>query len=211
MEDQAKEILNYLKKVHISNSKLVDFSVNDKKKAIWYLQGSSISTAYSVLDHFVNGHAISAAKEWRFANEIRDLIALMDGMEEDDRRIKAWYKGHVVERKKGELLPRLKNSPLPEAFYADEEKIKREHIDELSKLVHPTLNAVRYNAYRLPSGSEAFSYDWDLLKKFSDINLIIKSALICAVHSLSYPLRTFNLTQPVRDNLNELYETASKM
>jgi hypothetical protein len=208
-DEAVLDVLQRLVKIHRDTAELVDFNVEDRRRAIWYLQGSSISTAYSIFGMYKNGYAVGASHEWRFVNELRDLVALFDGMSDDNkndiRKIKAWYKGRIVERERHELLSSKDITNLGDDFYIREKKIKNQLLDELSIFAHPSINASRYNVYKLPIG-EVYDYEWSRLKDFEDIKVPIYASLTCAIHCLITPQRTLNQTQEVRDELNTLYE-----
>lgn len=124
-------------------------------------------------------------------------------MPDSDRRIRAWYRGEVVERRRNETMP--EQPGMPKDFYETEAATRREHLDTLSKFVHPTINVARYNAAP-HMGTEKFIYDWSYFIKFDELLIIVNTALICSIHSLLAPAGTVPITYKLRTELDDLYE-----
>lgn len=209
MIEEINEILNELIDIHADKSGAIDFDTNNRARAIWYLQGSGISSVYAVIAMYQMGFALSAAREWRIVNENRELIVLFDFMSDDDRRVRGWYNSGVIERKKDEN-PGAVHPSLTDEFYKKEQEIRRKLLSELSTFAHPTIKTARYNVHKTPLG-EIFDYSWVTLREFPEIKIIIKAALTCAIDNLRFPLRTSNNTQEVRDKLDALYARANQL
>ena len=197
------DVADRLVKEHKDLRKSIDFKTNNKSRAIWYLQGATISAIYALWTMYENGLNVSESHEWRYVNEIRDLISLFENMQEDDRRIAAWYKGHVVERSRKDTL--TEHEGMPVGFYEAEREVRLNHLDELSKFIHPTIKVARFNVYRSPFG-EQFSYDWSDMKFFNETLIIVKTAVICSIHALLLPSTSNPISYELRLELNDLYK-----
>ena len=202
MPEEIPPMLERLSEIHKALTSQVDFASENRGRAIWYLQGAAISTAYALWSMYKTGLAVPASHEWRYVNEIRDLVTLFEHMEDGDRRIRAWYRGEVVERRRREPLPEMPG--LPEEFYETETANRREHLDTLSKFVHPTIKVARYNASPY-MGAEVFIYDWSYFEEFDELLIIVNTALICSIHSLLIPATTLPVSLEVRRELNTLF------
>lgn len=198
--------LEELTNLHIELSERIDFNKDDRRRAIWYLQGCSISTTRTVLTMYKEGYAVAMSHEWRFINEVRELVQLFDIMQDNDRRINAWYKGHVINWKNGEHPTEPFMEILGDEHFLKTEKARKDLINQLSKFAHPT-TIVRYNVHRTHDG-ELFDYEWSTIKEFEELKIIVRAALMCSIHCFLLPLRTINLDQSTRDKLTKLYNEA---
>lgn len=202
--DIIEQIISRLIEIHTASKQRIDFEIDDRKKAIWYVQGCAISTSESIFSMYLGGYAVAASHQWRFVNELRDLVALFDRIQDDDRRVKAWYRGEVIERKRNEPINDVVNRLLGDEFYSKEIEARKALMDSLSTFVHPTVKVVRYNVYKKPN-TEEFDYDWSTLRINDEILIIVKTSLICAIHCLNGALNTLRQPIEVENELNLLY------
>lgn len=191
--------------IHSQQSKMIDFSVNDKKHAIYLLQGGAMTSVASAYKFFRTGMYVPCAQQKRMLDEILNLIMFFDENEENDRQLRAWFDGRVIERQPGNagnlsIEERAKRYYiLPEQVKTLDELMERMNA-EMSKYMHPTINAIRSNmskskhlfdyhhtyTYRQPSMSP---YDFGVLY------------MVPAINTLLVPIRNLLLPQNYFDEL----------
>lgn len=188
MEKQQKSIIGYLKIVHSKNKKSTDFTKNDRRHAIYLLQGAAITSCETV--YSIKNNIGALQREWRFIRETADLIEYFDTLPESDRHLKAWFRGEVITP-----LPRTKRQRrdgcpgLPSKLYDQMDKLGKKLIDTISKGLHPTRTAVQTNFNRI---SKDFDYEHRFVPVLDDYH-INASFIVPAIQSFVLPFSSFKL------------------
>lgn len=196
--DKLSEILAYAIQVHLSLRKQVDFDLEDKKHAIYLLQGGALTALTSAMEFNLRGYMIPRAQQKRMIDEIVDLITFFDEINDDARQIKAWFKGQVVEREPGNKGNLTIEERASRYYFSHDQvqfidKLKKQINEVMSKFMHPTIDAVRANAYRR---TNIFDYYHSNTKSKSmspeDFgNLYI----VPVIHAILIPIRILRLTE----------------
>lgn len=151
--DKLSEILAYAIQVHLSLHKQVNFDLEDKKHAIYLLQGGALTALASAMEFNLRGYLIPRAQQKRMVDEIVDLITFFEETSDNARQIKAWFKGRVVEREPGNQGNLTTEERAELYFFSPEQvlamdKLKKQINEVMSNYMHPTIEAIRANAYR---------------------------------------------------------------
>lgn len=152
------QAIRRLRELHARNYSLADFAVKDRKHAIYLLQGAAITSA-------INGQQLLGrfgmfGREWRYIAEVSYLIEYLDELEDNDRRVKAWFRGEVIKRVpvKNQIDSTLRQaqSPLGAGFFKMYDDEHRAMTNELSKFAHATMSSTLPNVYKATC---RFDYD----------------------------------------------------
>ena len=196
--EKLNEIITYAKSVHISLREQVDFTVQNKKHAIYLLQGGALTTVSTAMLFNIKGYLVPRAQQKRMIDEIRNLITFFDEIDENARQIKAWFKGHVIEREPGNT-GNLTIAERSERYFFTPEIVEK--IDTLnlqinnmmSKYMHPTIHAMRANVFRR---SHLFDYDHLYTASHSMSAVDFGNLYVVpAIHALLIPVKALMLTR----------------
>lgn len=156
-----ERVLSYCKLTHIALKNQVNFGIEDKKHALYLLQGGAISVTSSALAFNYRGLMLPRAQQKRMLDEVMDLILFFIELTDNSRQLKAWFRGHVVEREPGNR-GNMSAEDRAKIFFFTTDQIKmldkliKQMNNELSKFMHPTIQAVRANSSK---SRHIFDYD----------------------------------------------------
>ncbi len=147
---RLSEILAYAVQVHISLRQQVDFNLEDKKHAIFLLQGGALTALATAMEFNQIGYMVPRAQQKRMIDEIVDVINFFDEIDDDARQIKAWFKGKVVEREPGNKGNLTEEERATRYYFSPDQvkafdKLRKEINKVMSDFMHPTLRAIRAN------------------------------------------------------------------
>lgn len=195
---RLEEMLDIAKKVHMSLIPRINFNLEDKKHAIYLLQGGILTAVSNAITFIQGGYHAPASQQKRLIDEAINLIWFFDENDSQTRQIKAWFNGHVVEREEGNK-GNLTASQRAKLNFLPEEEIKT--MDEMyaglsnitSKSMHPTLSTMRANCSK---STHLFDYDNLLPKKPNysprDFGNFF---VIPALYSLLIPIRSLLVSE----------------
>lgn len=213
-----KQILDYAASVHQSLIPRVNFEKNDKKHAIYLIQGGVLTTAFTALKFNLDNYYAQTSQQKRLIDEAIDLIWFLDEdtNEEQSRQLKAWFNGKIVEREPGNsgnltMEDRAKINLLTKEQIQHIHSLQKQLNNITSKMVHPTITAMRANSSK---SSHIFDYD-NLLSKELPFNSkdFGNMFVIPALYSLLIPVRHLLLPKKDFDQLrsfvSEIEESGS--
>jgi hypothetical protein len=155
--NEIKSLIAYSQEVHSNLRRKIDPNSNDRKHAIWLLQGYIISSVTLAFELNQRGAALSTGQQPRVLEEAVDLISLFEELPEHSRQLKAWFNEHVVSRQANSVsIERRK-----ELYGLAEETIRQsDHIQNTinqfwARFMHPTIRLSRTN---LDKTSYSFDY-----------------------------------------------------
>ena len=215
---RLREILKYAKKVHKTSIRSqVDYKKNDKKHAIYLLQGGVLTAATNAFEFNSKGLLAPRAQQKRMIDEIVALIFFFDELSDHARQVKAWFNGSIVERSQGNK-GNLTSDERASRYSLTAEQIQR--MDSLRKqsnqimslYMHPTIEVIRSNVFK---DSNVFDYDHErtythVIEPATFGNLYVTPAL----HSLLTPIRVLHLGQEefanIRSHDNEIQQSRNE-
>lgn len=196
--NRISEILEDAKQVHSGLRNQVDFNLEDKKHAMYLLQGGILTAITTALRFNNEGLLAPRAQQKRMIDEIIDLITFFDEVNENSRQLRAWFSGKVVERTTGnkgnltaqERATRVNLTPA-QVRYLDELRKKSNLI--MSQYMHPTIEVVRANVFRK---THLFDYNH---RYTSSLAIFAKDFgnlyVVPGLHALLLPARVLTLSE----------------
>ncbi|MDO8269981.1 MAG: hypothetical protein Q7T54_04915 [Candidatus Levybacteria bacterium] len=158
---RLKAILDVAKRIHISSISRIDFDKEDKKHAIYLLQGGVLTAVSNAFQFNLNGFYVPTTQQKRLIDEAIDLIWFFDENLKKQRQLRAWFAGRIVERVPGNE-GNLTLKQRAEINLLDIDRIQK--MDDLQKTInhivsevmHPTIKAMRANSSKR---THLFDYD----------------------------------------------------
>lgn len=149
---------NYLKaldvarEIHKEMGKNINFQVEDKKLAIYFLQGGNITQSYLAIKAWENGDSNTVFRAKRFIHESMELSLFFSVLPDNDRHIKSWFSDIIVgvpdlNLPKNRIIKEdiLRITGWDENQFDLLQKNSKEIKHGFSKGVHPNFRAVVYN------------------------------------------------------------------
>ena len=160
-------MLEFTKGLHRINRQRVDFSINNRKHAIYLLQGGILTACSRALDFNQKGYHMSTILHKRMIDETINLIWFFDDTNDTSRHLRAWFRGDVVERKSGKggelsIEQRAKMGHSSPELIATLDDLFKKMNNETSKYMHPTINIMKSN---LLKRTLFFDYDYKTISK----------------------------------------------
>lgn len=216
--DLIGKMLFDAKCIHRASLQHVEFETENKRHAIYILQGGMLTLSSFALRFCLEGLTLPRSQQWRMLVEALDLILYLNELPDDSRKIKAWFRGEVVTR----TVSKTDNPPISVRLYGalteeqvtSADKTKNNLVDILSKYaMHPTLKNMQAN---MMMDTNEFDYDCLLTPKpESEINpgIFARAYVIQTLQSLLLPITVFPKTHEefrlIKGHLDEI-EIATK-
>jgi hypothetical protein len=201
------ETLTHAFKLHSSFRKAVNPAVQDKKLAIYYLQGGCLTEANNALRAWSIGDLNAPGRSKRFIDECSHLIIYLASISNSERYIKRFFSDEILT-----ILPTKHAEEIMDYTGWDKATFETflDYGDQLlhgfSKGVHPTFRAVAYN-----SNIDTAEFDYELermkfatIKGFDFANFVV----IPAVDTI---LSVADLFGPITEDWKLLREKRNKM
>lgn len=151
--DSCSQIIQEAISVHKNIYQQIEFDKEDKKHAIYLLQGAVITSVYSALVFNIKGYLNPVAQQKRMIDEMVQLIMFFNEIKDDNRHLRAWFKGRIVERPKGRgdyltIEDRAKKYNLKPEHIRQLDKASKKLVDIVSLYSHPSIESVRVNVFK---------------------------------------------------------------
>ena len=196
--------------IHSTCQAQIDLKKQDRKLAIYYLQGGSLTAAHVALKNWYYGDLNGVWRSQRFIAETNKILEFLSIEENVNRELKSFFNGGYIEipnldnKKKAGLKEKiLKIRGYDEETHKKYTKTTKELNEEFSKGGHPTLSSSAYN-----SDKETGEFNYDLsaeefkcypIKNFDFANFII----IPAAHSVYVYSQAFSTEKEYLDKLGQ--------
>lgn len=208
--DDYEKTLKLACDIHSRYQNQIDIRNKDRKLAIYYLQGGSLTQAYVALKNWSCGDLNGVWRVQKFIAETNDLLLFLSIEENVSRELKSFFEGGYVE------LPNLENKKriaLKETILKirghDEEthkkfsKATKQLVQEFSKGGHPTLHSSAYNSDR-ETGEFDYKLSSDEFKYYPIPNFDFANFIIIpAVQSVYVYSQAFNTESEYLDILGK--------
>lgn len=196
-------ITERLIELHTINYTQVNFTEISKKRAIYFLQGASITSAINV-QKLVNEIGM-IGREWRYITEVSYTIEFIDELLDDDRRLKAWLEkeaiiGRETKKKYYDSTERQNRTGLSKDFFDEYDRRHLSMTHQLSKFAHASYLSTISNTNRVSRKFDYYqTYEDKEMRKDALWGIFISEAVDCFLA----PSATFPLEITIQ---NELYE-----
>lgn len=197
--DRISEILEDMKAVHTNLRLQIDFNLQNKRHAIYLLQGGILTAISTALELNARGYQVPRAQQKRMIDEIIDLIMFFDEVEEDSRQLRAWFGGRIIERTLGNqgnltVEDRAIRANLSPAQIRTLDNMRQRANQIMSQYMHPSIEAIRANCFRR---THIFDYNHDHTGSQHRIsaNEFGFLYLVPGLHALLLPARTLPLSE----------------
>jgi hypothetical protein len=188
-------IIDRLIELHKLNMNRVNFDVQDRKQAIYFLQGGAITCAINARK--LTNEVGILGREWRFISEIAYVIEYFDELNDRSREITAWFtKDAIIDRKPSKKTVdsslRQQKTGLPEDHFRQFDDSHKSLLRELSKFAHPSFPSVRANSTTITHQFDYYqTYDDDPGQREALRGIFISEAINCFLGpSKSLPLNS---------------------
>jgi len=187
------EIISNIKNFHKEIRKLIDISKEDRKHAIYLLQGGALSYLIYAYDFNNEGYIVPLAQQYRMILETIELILFFNELDDGSRYIKAFFKGHTIRIKQGnsgnpDIEDRIKISGLTEERLNRSDDLYKNLFNIGSDYMHPNLESIRA---KLINGSYIFDYERKFISKpYKSAIDFNKLFLIPVIHGFLLPINT---------------------
>ncbi len=210
--DELERILNAATKIHQGFRDRVDLSIKNRAHAIYILQGSALTNALALLESARQGYQNQVLATTRLVLESTELMDFFASIDDNDRRLKAWFGGAIVTPPRPSKSPKFADhiESLKQVFpSADEPQLRR--IQELQRMrwqvlsqsTHPTLGAARYNMTK----EGVFSYKCWMLRGAAMENYTVEAFIVRPViHTLGMYINIIRLTPAEFDKITDLLD-----
>jgi len=202
--NQVSDVIDDLKKAHLEQKGTVDFTTENRRYAIYVLQGGSLTALNYAYEFNLKGYVLPILQQHRMIAEIVDLILFFDEIDDGSRQVKAFFKNKTIGREPGNTgnlsyVERAKNTPFNAEQIKNTDELLNKVLNISSKLHHPTLDTLRSN---LSMRTHIFDYD-NLLsnKPHFGIEIFWNLLLLPVIHGLLLPENTMELTKEGYDKL----------
>lgn len=192
-------ILEDIKEVHTNLRLQIDFNLQNKRHAIYLLQGGILTAISTALELNARGYLVPRAQQKRMIDEIIDLIMFFDEGEENSRQLRAWFGGRIVERvpeNQGNLTveDRAVRANLSPDQIRTLENMRQRANQIMSQYMHPSIEAIRANCFRR---THIFDYNHEHtgLQHRISANDFAFLYLVPGLHTLLLPARTLPLSE----------------
>ena len=162
---EISEIISVMTNCHLEIRKLINKDIEDKKHAIYLLQGGSLSSLIYAYDFNNQGYIAPLMQQYRMMLETAELIIYFDELKDNSRQIKTFFKGKTVKRKPGNsgnptIEERIKLSGLTEEQLNREDELCEKLFNISSNYLHPTIESIRGDkGDNLLKNSYTFDYE----------------------------------------------------
>lgn len=148
--DDIHKIIEFAQKVHSNLRNKIDPDVEDRKHAIWLLQGLIITSATLAFEFNLRGIALSASQQQRLIGEAIELILFFEQLDDNSRQLRAWFNDYIVSRNEGSVSvdKRTKISGLSAEQIKASDNLHKKISEFWSKYMHPSLRVTRTNLYK---------------------------------------------------------------
>lgn len=151
--NRISEILDDAKDVHSNLRGQINFAQNNKRHAVYLLQGGILTAIFTALDFNDKSYLVPRAQQKRMIDEIIDLITFFDEGRENSRQLRAWFAGRIIQREpdnQGNLTAedRAARANLSAEQIHALDNLRREANHIMSQYMHPSIEAVRANVFR---------------------------------------------------------------
>ena len=165
---KISEIISVLINCHKEIRKLINKNIEDKKHAIYLLQGGSLNSLISAYDFNNQGYVTPLMQQYRMILETEGLIIYFDELKDNSRQIKAFFKGKTLKRKPENsgnptIEERIKLSGLTEEQLIRDDKLCEKLFNISSNYLHPTIESIRGG--NLFKNSYIFDYERKCIPK----------------------------------------------
>ena len=140
------EMLDELIRIHREIEKEIDFSIQDKRLAIYLILGGMITNEARSLYWLGIGNMENHAQLQRLLAESMDLVIFFCETEETSRQVKQWFNGRIISRQPGNA-GNLTLTQRARFFDTEEQTIK--NMDETVKIANEVLSPYMHPSYEL--------------------------------------------------------------
>jgi hypothetical protein len=212
-------IISRLIELHKLNQNMVNFENEDRKHAIYLLQGATITSAINIRN--INNQVGMIGREWRYASEATYTIEYLDELEDDSRLLNGWFRrnGTINRKPKGGRIDsskRQEKSKLDPTYF--------EQIDNLHKVIFNQLSQFAHASYKSTQGNVTVSTrSFDYYHRHPEKDQVgldqVKGALVAeAVSAMLLPIRSLPLMNEhylelidYKKELNRLFAKVSSL
>lgn len=203
--------------IHSTYHAKIDLNNQDRKLAIYYMQGGSLTQAYVALSNWSYGDLNGVYRAQRFIAETNKILEFLSLEEDVSRQLKNFFKDGFIQlpdfdnKNKHNLKSKiLKVRGHDEETYKKFQGVTKLLSQEFSKGCHPTLYSSAYNSnkytgefdYQLTS--QEFKYY--PIRNFDFANFIIIPAVL-SVYTFS---QAFNVEPQILDRLRYAIDLIQK-
>lgn len=203
-EKLQERVINRLIELHQVNYNRVDFAKQDRRQAIYFLQGAAITSAVNA--RRLKNETGILGREWRYISEVSYTVQYFDELSDDSRELRAWFtKDGIIERKpkKGviDTAERQQKSGLDPSLIQLYDTKHKEITDSLSLFAHPSYKSTIGNTTRR---TKKFDYYHSYDEEDPEALLSLKGIFVSeAVTCILLPIDTFMLPE---EHYMELFE-----
>lgn len=211
LNHRISEILKEMKIVHTDLRKQVDFTLQNKKHAIYLLQGGILTAISTALELNTKGYLVPRAQQKRMIDEIIDLIMFFDEGQENSRQLRAWFGGKIIERTPGNqgnltAEDRAIRGKLSTDQIQKLDNLRQSANQIMSQYMHPSIEAIRANVFKR---THVFDYEHRHTSSHRiSANDFANLYVVPGLHALLIPVRTLPLSnsdfQRLRDYDREI-------
>lgn len=178
-----QRVIERLIELHQVNHSKIELKNQDRKQAIYFLQGSAITSAINARK--LKNEVGMLGREWRYISELTYAVEYFDELGDDSREIAAWFnKNGFVERKakKGKIdsAKRQQKSQLHQSHFELYDKLHGKINHELSQFAHATYKSTRGNTRKHSKIFDYYhSYDDDPTSLIQLKGVFVSEAISC--------------------------------
>lgn len=215
--ENYKKTLQLACGIHSKFQTQIDLKKQDRKLAIYYLQGGSLTQAYVALKNWSYGDLNGVWRAQKFIAETNRVLEFLSIEKDVSRELKNFFKGGYIElpnldnKKKGDLKEMvLKIRGHDEETHRRFTKSTKQLTEEFSKGGHPTLYSSAYNSDKL-TGEFDYELSWEEFKYYSIRNFDFTNFIIIpATQSVYVYSQAFNIEKEYLDRLRKAIDHIQK-
>ena len=196
---KISEIINDIINCHKDLRKVIDTSTEDRKHAIYLLQGGSLNSLIFAYDFNKQGYTLPLMQQYRMILETVELIIYFDELKDNSRQIKAFFRGKTIERHSGSsgnptIEERIKLSGLTEEQLCRNDELCKKLVNIVSNYMHPTIESIRGG--NLHKSSYIFDYEREYVPKPYFPSMLFNNLFLRPViQGFLIPIRTLPLNE----------------